>query len=463
MMLKKRSKAAGSDLPCTSKSTLKIAMAGLCVLAVVHWMTADRTLMVSTSSKAVAVRHNILLADETALHCEWNHGEPLDGCYQIISHRLAQRNIAMSRPWLFLGDETMSDMYAEMIKMLKTKQNGHKMPHHDALSDRINGLTSWDGLRVNVQRLKSSKDRCAMMEFMALAAEKGTMRWVSPSLSLGEGPVHYGFHHEYCTECEECRSQLHHIEFNEKGEEHPEKGRLSASKKKKKKKKKTGASTNNNLVFVTNMRYMVVEFARDVSQQTLTTKTTQETVANYIADQRKQEWQREQQVVALRPGRTTDTGSICVISAGLQDLEISQMTKELYTNNVEQYWRLLLAPLESMTAGGDVMMKDPVCAHIIWISIPAVIQEETADNNAKAKEWNDEVFYRLAQPNGSTAPDLSIASTRSLFRDRVTYVDVWNRSLELPALENGKLSSDEYHEPMAELFADLFATKLHAP
>eukprot|EP00624_Nannochloropsis_granulata_P001092 evm.model.NODE_14895_length_20464_cov_20.899530.3 len=117
--------------------------------------------------------------------------------------------------------------------------------------------------------------------------------WIRPNATRGEGPIAYGLHNPFCTDCGGCGSTLQAV-LGKDGKEMEK-----------------------------SYEYISVEFARDREQQTESTKTSQETLGAYL--------------------NKTDVRELCVIGTGLHDV-ILNITSQQYTSNVLEFF-VIVEPL----------------------------------------------------------------------------------------------------------------------
>jgi len=158
-----------------------------------------------------------------------------------------------------------------------------------------------------------------------------------------------------------------------------------------------------------------VEFTFDVELPTPWTNTTQETVALYL--QQKQQYRQS-------PNQTA-----CVVNAGMHDMGIpmqhhnNNAAQLLYAYNVQQYLILL----------------QPYCGTLIWLGLSATEDHpKEPQRNKKVQEWNQAVFGMLLK----NMPHVHV-------------MDVYDKSLHSPHLDNIHLTDPGYYHPLGELFVKL--------
>lgn len=169
-----------------------------------------------------------------------------------------------------------------------------------------------------------------------------------------------------------------------------------------------------------------VEFTLDVELPTPWTNTTQETVALYLQQKQKHQQQDHHQ---SSPNQTT----ACVVNAGMHDMNIpmprhannnmAAQQRRLYVYNVQQYLILL----------------QPYCGTLIWLGLSATNDNPNQpQRNQKVQEWNQAVFDMLLK----TMPHVHV-------------MDVYDKSLHSPHLDNIHLKTPEYYKPLGALFVKL--------
>jgi hypothetical protein len=220
--------------------------------------------------------------------------------------------------------------------------------------------------------------------------------WVPPDPSKGEGPVQFGLENPYCMDCKKCWNVLIESESAYPPSSSPRPTFPPSS---------TGIDAGTNATFKERHRtieYLVVEYARDVSIQTLVTSTTQETAAYYLG--------------LKRP-------DVCVVSVGLWDAAIHPpVPQSLFVTNVERYISLL----------------QRVCHNVVWISVPAVVEDVSIrQTNCRLQEWNAGIVTML----------------QSRDFNNVYVLDIWDKSME-----TDHVGFVELHRKWYASLARLFAT-----
>ena len=203
----------------------------------------------------------------------------------------------------------------------------------------------------------ASSRRCDFGKFLGMKTVPSA-KWSKPEYGK-EGPVKFGLHNPGCTDCSGCKSWT-------TGEKAP------------------------------SVSYLSVEFARDVEIQTNAASTTQEAVGQYLA----------------RRGR-----EICIVSAGVHDLAIPNVTKDTFFRNVAFYTRQLKRG----------------CAEIVWVTMSSVRGDVgRPQKNDVILKWNDGLI-------------------RGDFPDISAILSVYDMSTKFPHKDNVHLSP-EYYTALAKAF-----------
>jgi hypothetical protein len=185
--------------------------------------------------------------------------------------------------------------------------------------------------------------------------------WLKPDLTIGEGPISHGYGNPGCSDCSGCDSR-----FLDCSAKEPEKRCL-----------------------VPHGGYVYTEFARDVVWQTHTYNTTQENTADL-----------------LRDGFAMYPNTVCVMAAGLHDMEITiENDLSQFIGNVNWYLSLYL---------------DRVCEHVVWLGNASPSSDNYTQTIARTKEWNGAVQQELHEN----------------FRDSTTYIDLWSASQKWEHADN---------------------------
>jgi len=349
----------------------------------------------------------------TAVYCEWKHTGTLDACFDVLSRRLAQRDILPSRlPWVYFGDSTMKNMVIKLVPGLANI--GFIAP----------------GVFGKMELLRNSTDRCGLMHYFGFPAPNNDIDpdnrvpWIAPSHALGEGPIAYGKRHPFCSDAAGTRGRLHRFSLVPNSSTYPE---LTKA--------------------FTTIEYLPVEFSLDVSYPTKTTRTTQETALRYL---RKQYQSNDSANAASpsSPAQQQEPPAICGVNTGVHDMAVPNITTSIYVHNVLNYWKLLLTT--------DDKRFQPACSHMIWVSTSATRNDERpAQKNYLIEEWN-QALLDLFSPS---TPAQTILTT-SFLQEHITIVNVYDKSSQTPHVDNVHLDEDLYYKPFSDLFMNLTTQEL---
>ena len=159
--------------------------------------------------------------------------------------------------------------------------------------------------------------RCDLHKFLNVKLLPAA-NWSLPDLGK-EGPHVFGLEHPGCHDCSHCHGWR-------SGETRP------------------------------SVEYIPIEFARDVEYQTKSTRTTQETASLYLA---------------RRPR------DICVVSAGIHDISIPQITDKQFFLNVGFY-------LQQLRRG---------CVRIVWVTMSCTESNpKYPQKDDRIRRWNEELL-----------------------------------------------------------------------
>jgi hypothetical protein len=149
--------------------------------------------------------------------------------------------------------------------------------------------------------------------------------------------------------------------------------------------------------------FLVVEFARDVEAPSLTTRTTQETVAKYLQTN--------------YSSSVSDT--VCVANTGLHDMMVPGMTKNIFIHNMRDYMGML----------------SESCGSVVWVTLGGTLNiKKYPQRKWRIRAWNDAVLALLKLE----FPTISI-------------LDVYPKSLNTHHTDNSHFVP-EYYQELAELF-----------
>lgn len=188
------------------------------------------------------------------------------------------------------------------------------------------------------------------------------------------GPVDFGSTHPHCTDCSGCDTTFLKCDFV------------------------PNSTCNEDCVDIHNERkliyggYVAMEFALDIEIQTPEFLTTQENLVSYIDR------------VWNFPEHLREFGKpVCVISAGMHDVKIANVTALDFLRNV----KLLLANFI------------PVCTHIIWLG-------STAPSNVPNKRFKQTIPL-MKEWDSSVKEMIHIDAE---FQESISFIDVYNASLK---------------------------------
>jgi hypothetical protein len=163
----------------------------------------------------------------------------------------------------------------------------------------INGLRfprTWP-YKEQVVQTTTQRNSCQNLIYYGLPPPK--YGWKTPNTSLGGGQVGYGLEHSYCSDCWTCWNVL--VDAT-----------LPSS---------DPAAVPQEQRYI---EYLVVEYAQDVTTQTIGSNTTQDTK---VSSSYLMRWKQTQ---------------VCVVSVGLFDTAITPpMLESLFLKNVDRYLQLL--------------------------------------------------------------------------------------------------------------------------
>jgi hypothetical protein len=229
--------------------------------------------------------------------------------------------------------------------------------------------------------LKSGKNR-GVVKYLGISQREKLTKIKTVNVSRGEGPRNPG--HFYRSGCNTCENRL--IQFRQQQR-----------------------SSNNNTTSVAYAEFLSVDYARDVEFATTKMETTQDTIARYMQN-------RRQQDLNIPKNQTA-----CVISSGMHDLLLRNMTSEVYISNHIAMKQLFKG------AGCD-----------IWIKLELTAQGfrgPSMSNNPIIFEWNEGI-------------------KRSMEPDEYQ-IDLFARSLNSQHGDNVHMDPDTFYCPLADFFIEL--------
>lgn len=334
----------------------------------------------SSSSEKHEVHHNKTSLSESAASSNTNNNlledfsciwapEQNKVCLDLIRNRLPPPE-PQPRRWLFWGDSTVSRLFSLSNLLIALVQSPLKQMHNQCYAhmacDHIKG------------------GRCKLNDLFGLSYP---VKWTSPKLLNFTGPLVFGADNPYCTDCSGCNSNFLKCDLLQNVSAD---SRCDASRRE-----------------FTYGGYIAMEFARDIEIQTPEFLTTQENLAAYIHR------------VWNTPDMIQEWGKpMCVISAGIHDVAINNISTVDYLRNVNSM-------LKNFTS---------VCEHIIWLGNTAPSGGEshhlqTIDN---MKSWDNAVRELIGM--------------ETEFFHNMSFIDVHNASLTWPHDDHIHMKSDWYQQ-----------------
>ena len=297
--------------------------------------------------------------------CTWSPGHDKE-CHDLMHTRLPlTSNTPRMRRWLFFGDSTMAHLFhrSNLTFELTTSPNASV---HGAGAGCFNHC-----MACYVRK----GGRCHLNDVFDLQYPD---KWYSLQGTTEEymfaGPVDFGSTHPHCTDCSGCDTTFLKCDFV------------------------PNSTCNEDCVDIHNERkliyggYVAMEFALDIEIQTPEFLTTQENLVSYIDR------------VWNFPEHLREFGKpVCVISAGMHDVKIANVTALDFLRNV----KLLLANFI------------PVCTHIIWLG-------STAPSNVPNKRFKKTIPL-MKEWDSSVKEMIHIDAE---FQESISFIDVYNASLK---------------------------------
>jgi hypothetical protein len=228
--------------------------------------------------------------------------------------------------------------------------------------------------------------------------------WQKPNVKIGEGPISIGYVEPGCSDCSKCNSRF-----------------LDCT---------MAVDHNNNATTLPPPEqrrchfphggYVYTEFARDVVWQSERYPTTQENTA-----------------AMLRLGSVLYPNTVCVMAAGLHDMDVIVSAATNVTRYLQNVRWLL-----SLYLGNDGDDHSKVCEHIVWLANASPASDNYTQTIARTKEWNELVQLELTS-----------STTRSarLFRHSTTYIDLWAASQSWPHADNLHMDGS-WNRHLSQLF-----------
>ena len=269
--------------------------------------------------------------------------------------------------WVFWGDSTIFRLFLNIPSDLLWRGDAVKNDPSDHTCQQFHG------------------DRCNPKLF--LDPNPHDFNWTKPDFLVhGEGPAAFGLQNPFCTDCQGCNSDFAVCEMSRSIDLHP-----------------TGQTKPFRYG-----GYFTVEFARDVELQSPTFGTTQEIMGSFL--------RRKYNTDAL----VEEFGlPVCVLSAGIHDMAIPNITTSKFVTNVKWYLGLLKRE----------------CSLFIWIANTAPQTDTYHQKKQYMREWNAEVGNIL----------------NTYFSERSVFVDVSNSSIDWSYEDNIHMNSTWYAS-LGEMF-----------
>eukprot|EP00173_Palmaria_palmata_P001041 Plantae.Rhodophyta-Palmaria_palmata.ctg1547.p1 GENE.Plantae.Rhodophyta-Palmaria_palmata.ctg1547~~Plantae.Rhodophyta-Palmaria_palmata.ctg1547.p1 ORF type:complete len:469 (-),score=28.09 Plantae.Rhodophyta-Palmaria_palmata.ctg1547:282-1688(-) len=324
------------------------------------------------NSNALQNLKSVTEQDRKSIYCTWSPRDDTE-CIRTASPAIASSNShTRRRRWLFLGDSTM-----------------YQMVNHGGLGGQMT-RTAVKALQASCPKLvcKSARaGRCNTNDIFHMPRSK---EWIRPSAS--EGPMMHGLQNPFCQDCMGCNSNF--LECTVSDTQATAITTSSSSP--------LCSLNNNTQVDLSHGGYVSVEFARDVEVQSDLYTTTQENMIHYL----KSSWNSERLVQEF--GRP-----VCVVSTGIHDVTIPNMTMPIYLENVEWYLNLL----------------NGQCDHVVWLSNTCPLTKDYAQQKSQTALWNLAVLEILKG---------------DAFVEKSTFIDVFNASIRWPHGDNIHMDGSWY-------------------
>jgi hypothetical protein len=210
--------------------------------------------------------------------------------------------------------------------------------------------------------------------------------WEFPNETNGEGPTVFGLENAYCTDCAGCESKVLTCSLSDAMEDVScSSGDVNAAP--------TEGSSYTGPAYG---GFAAVEFARDVELQSTLFKSTQE---NWLLHYINKTWNSPDAIEEF--GRP-----VCVVSAGIHDCTVHDITTEIYLQNVQWYL-------------GIVFQQ---CDYVIWVANNCPLRDEYKQTKALMHHWNVAVQEVLL--------------STPFFRQNSFFLDVFESSINYPHEDN---------------------------
>ena len=308
-------------------------------------------------------------------YCQVNPRDDSADCRSILLTEYLElspnsNNESSKSAWYFLGDSQMGHLFKEIVAHYPHAHSSVKMAEH----------------------------KCGFLKY---AGFERSETWTYPNWNLTEGPIVNGYDMHWCSDLDGWDNMMVRSDVPIVNAP-PATHNISAVH--------NHTSIGNNVEKNKFIEYLVVEFAKDVEQQTPTTTTTQETAVAYI------------QSHDVPPSE-----SVCVVNTGLHDLTVwhtaLNVTDGKFFENVQWY-------LEQLAT---------VCGTIIWVGLSSVRGDvEHPQQNSVMKLWNAGIY--------------DIIGRMEEFEDGGAFVvDVWDHSMTATRRDNVHYQVP-YYDHIAKLF-----------
>lgn len=305
------------------------------------------------------------------IQCKWSPHSSTE-CEKMIYYILwggENKKKAQKRHtrWVFWGDSTISRLFFNIPSGLLWQ------------GDAVGNYPS------NYTCQKFHGDRCNPNLF--LDPNPHDFKWTKPDFLVhGEGPEAFGLQNPFCTDCSGCNSDFAVCELSRSIDIH---------------------QTRQDKPFRYG-GYFTIEFARDVELQSPNVRTTQEIMASFL--------RRKYNTDAL----VEEFGlPVCVLSAGIHDMAIPNITTSKFVANVKWYLGLLKGE----------------CSLFIWIANTAPKTDTHHQKKEYIREWNEEVKNVL----------------QTYFSECSVFIDVFNSSINWSYDDNIHMNSTWYAS-LGEMF-----------
>jgi len=307
-----------------------------------------------------------------ATTCSWNRNEShvSQDCVSLLAPVVQD-----VRLWYFMGDSTMA------------------RPWQWCLLPKIEN---------NSQVLKRAKGT-AVKDYLGITEEETLEELKPPNLNMGEGPIERDI--PYKPGCSTCENRLIKFRHQSANRNHDNDEREDDSS-------------------FAYAEFLTMEYARDVEYASTATATTQESIARYMHRRRHQK-----DLPAIPKNQTA-----CVISSGMHDIKIPNMTSEVYIRNHVAMKRLLKG------AGCDIWIKLELNAR--------GVESPDITNTNRIYEWNEGI-KRTMEPDEYQ-------------------INLFERTLNARHADRLHMDPDTFYCPLAEFFIQImgvdheFVSKPHS-